>query len=315
MTTRRKFFNFCLRFFAALATLALGVSGSILLIAGVHKVNNLPASALCEAEGYPETDCSSTEQDLFYYRPNPLCLLAPASFNCPLAPPPCCVGTRNLSNSWNIPPGNSFLLPLNEIACRDLAISIRTGIIKCGARPPCNASAGINLGANISNSDLNALEDTAFDVCAADRLEYGYLFLFMTGPVVMLPAIILGFAHFKEIKALATYAIFLGTLGVAVVAQGASSMLNLKEGLGWEVGINCNEKDQSYVSDGKYLGFYCIDQTIGGNPGMNPAYNWLETAMTMYFTGAALSVSSLCIYVTLLVTACARIQPDKENYL
>jgi len=292
------------------------VSGSVLLITAVHRVNNLPASKLCAAEGYPGTDCTSPEQEFFGYSPRPICILKPSDANCPLAPPPCCVGTRDLNNSFTIPPGNSFLLPLNQIACTDLALSIRAGIVKCGQRPPCNISSGINLGANISSVDLDELEAAAYDSCYIDRLEYGYLFLFMTGPVVMLPAIILGFAHFKESKALATYAIFLGTLGVAVVAQGASSMLTLKEGLGWEVGINCNQKDPAYVSAGKYLGaFYCIDQTIGGVAGMNPAYEWLENSMTMYFTGAALSVSSLCIYVTLLVTACARIQPDKENYL
>jgi len=316
MTTKVKAFNLCLRFFAALATLALGVSGSILLIISVYRVNNLPASKLCEAEGYPGTNCSSTGQDIFQYRPTPICLLKPQEEECPLAPPPCCVGRRNLSSSFNIPPGNSFLLPLNQISCHDLAESMRSGLIKCGTRPPCNVSRGINLGENISSADLDDYKEAAFKACSNDRLDYGYLFLFLTGPVVMLPAIILAIAHFKESKALATYAIFLGTLGVAVVAQGASSMLDLKSGLGWEVGINCNEKSSAYVSGGKYLDtYYCIDQTIGGSPAMNPAYDWLESSMTMYFTGAALSVSSLCIYVTLLVTACARIQPDKENYL
>jgi len=282
----------------------------------VWRINNLPASKLCEAEGYPVSDCYSTEQQIFYHKPSPLCILKPDDPECVLSPPPCCVGKRNLTLSFNIPPGNSFLLPLNQISCHDLSHSMRSGLIKCGNRPPCNVSSGIILGGNISTSTLDQYQDAAYEACSSDRLNYGYLFLYLTGPVAMLPALVLALAHFKESKTLVTYAIFLGTLGVAVVAQGASSMLYLKSGLGWEVGIDCNEKDSSYVSGGKYMDvFYCIDQTIGGLLQINPSYEWMESSMTMYFTGAALAVSSLCIYVTLLVTACARIQPDKENYL
>jgi len=293
-----------------------GIAGAILLFLAVYSVDNLPASVLCEAAGYNETDCSSTDQPLFTVPLiPPICLKYPTSPDCYQLPPPCCVGKPDTDNSWAIPPGDNSLLPLNQVACDQLATSMRAAAKKCGRRPPCNGTIG-DAGENITDAALDDYYDLSLEFCVKARMEVAYFFLYMTGPMVVIPVIILAYAHCRQSKGVGTIGIFLGTVAIAVIVQGVNCMLDLRNTLGWQVATTCNDRDQTYVTGGKYLGeLYCIDQKINGDVGMNPNYVRLSSSMLLYFTGAVLCFVCLLLYIVLLFTACGRIQPDKDNHI
>jgi len=274
-----------------------GLIGSILMIVGIAEINAIPAWRICAQQGYPSTDCDSLNQSIYTFYPNPKCLIA-ASPSCLNSPPPCCVAPENITNSWNVPLGYSFL-SLNQASCRDFARSTRTGIYRCGTAPPCQTS--VPLGANISSSVLDDVEATAYQQCTSERLRSGFFFMYLTGPLVLVVVIILGVAARGESQSLVRLGLFGGTAVIASGLEGIRILLLLKNTVSIDGSVKCNGLESAYVSNGTFLGtFHCVDQTVGGEHKQDPAYSWIEYNSVLYYVGCGLALPSIIVLVTAL---------------
>mmetsp|Transcript_11323 Transcript_11323/g.39444 ORF Transcript_11323/g.39444 Transcript_11323/m.39444 type:complete len:324 (-) Transcript_11323:51-1022(-) len=269
----------------------LALTGAVCLMVASQRLGSLPAATVCTTQGYAASDCTSPNQTIFSNKFDP----------------PCCLGARNESEAWGGWQKEMFdelAIELDHVSCDDIAASLRAGLPKTRPLPP---------GQTYEVAVLDQYEDIAKDACIKSRVESGYYFLELSGPLVLVAALAAVAVVLRESQAGVTAAGVLLAASVAACSVAIHILLHMRATqFGYERRILCSSLPQRYVVGGVYLGtFVCADVTVGGEMKLSPTYAYLNEAMAIFIAGAVFGVVALVVLAVLVGGVAAR--PSKRR--